>query len=159
MPILPAFPAFCPVVAKLIFPVCRFYFFLFLPHSTTSSLWFPPSFLLPLPLKPAGKPLRKAPKTPEKSPRKTSQNTLPASSLPKRKSEKVPEKPLFLCFLKGSGEEETRKEKDEEEKKPRAIRWPEKGKRGGEKDTQRGPDFYLSFLPPQEKLKSAGRKD
>ncbi len=81
------------------------------------------------------------------------------SSLPKRKSEKVPEKPLFLCFLKGSGEEETRKEKDAEEKKPRAIRWPEKGKRGGEKDTQRGPDFYLSFLPPQEKLKSAGRKD
>ena len=80
-------------------------------------------------------------------------------SLPKRKSEKVPEKPLFLCFLKGSGEEETRKEKDEEEKKPRAIRWPEKGKRGGEKHTQRGPDFYLSFLPPQEKLKSAGRKD
>ena len=116
MPILPAFPAFCPVVAKLIFPVCRFYFFLFLPDSTTSSLWFPPSFLLPLPLKPAGKPLRKAPKTPEKSPRKTSQNTLPASSLPKRKSEKVPEKPLFLCFLKGSGEEETRKEKDAEEK-------------------------------------------
>ena len=38
------------------------------------------------------------------------------SSLPKRKSEKVPEKPLFLCFLKGSGEEETRKEKDAEEK-------------------------------------------
>ena len=26
-------------------------------------------------------------------------------SLPKRKSEKVPEKPLFLGFLKGSGEE------------------------------------------------------
>ena len=37
-------------------------------------------------------------------------------SLPKRKSEKVPEKPLFLGFLKGSGEEETRKEKDAEEK-------------------------------------------
>ena len=29
----------------------------------------------------------------------------------------------------------------------------------GEEDTQQGPDFYLFSLPPQEKLKSAGRKN
>ena len=68
-------------------------------------------------------PLRKAPETPEKSSRKTSQKTLPASSPPRRGKEEVPKKPLFLGFLKGSGEEETGKGNEEKEEKPRAIRW------------------------------------
>ena len=29
----------------------------------------------------------------------------------------------------------------------------------GEEDTQQGPDYYSFFVAPQEKLKSAGRKD
>lgn len=94
--------------------------------SMVSTLFFSFLFPAPLPLKPAGKPLRKAPETPEKSPRKTSLNILSASSPPRKEKKGLPENSLFLGFLKGSGEEESEKGKDAEEEKPRAIRWLEK---------------------------------
>ena len=124
------------VVANLIFPVCRFYFFL--PLLPLSHLISPISTLFSLSssqisshenmLCNLSKQLLKLQKIlPEKHLRK---HSLPPP-LPERKRERLPEKPLFLGFLKGSGEEETRKEKEEEEEKPRAIRWLGKVQSGG----------------------------
>ena len=60
-------------------------------------------FSAPLPLKPAGKPLQKAPETPENSPRKTSQKTLAASSPPRKKKRRTPRKAFISGLLKGFG--------------------------------------------------------
>ena len=120
------------------------------------------------------KPLQTAPETPENSPRKTSQKTLSASSPPQKKKRGTPRKSFISGLSKGFGGRRNRKGKGRGRRKAKGYSMAGKGFEGrgrktekgggrkepcGKEDTQQGPDYYLFFLPPQKKLKSAGRKD
>ena len=136
------------------------------PYSTTSSPPFPPSFPLFFPnffhrnsLGNLSERLLKFQKNLLEEP---SRKYFLPPLLPERVKEKIPKNPLFLGFLKGSGEEDKKRNPEKTEMPSMAGngfegRGKKRALRGGRHP--QGPDYYSFFCCPAGKIKICGEEN